>query len=89
MDVSCWGHVVDPELEATEIHFHKCILNLPPSATNMAVCGELGQLYTPSSPVERKDIELATGIDSAQRRLQRGFSPIHLDAPNHLCFPCI
>ena len=44
MDVSCWGHVVDPELEATEIHFLKYILNLPLSATNMALHGELGQL---------------------------------------------
>ena len=26
------------------MHFLKYILNLPPSATNMAVCGELGQL---------------------------------------------
>ena len=39
-----WGHVVDPEMEATEMHFLKYILNLPPSATNMAVRGELGQL---------------------------------------------
>ena len=39
-----WGHVVDPELEASEMHFLKYILNLPPSATNMAVRGELGQL---------------------------------------------
>ena len=39
-----WGHVVDPELEATEMHFVKYLLNLPPSATNMAVHGELRQL---------------------------------------------
>ena len=36
---------MNPELEAIEIHFLKYILNLPQSATNMAVCRELlGQL---------------------------------------------
>ena len=39
-----WGLVVDPELEATEMHFLKYVLSLPPSATNMAIRGELGQL---------------------------------------------
>jgi len=36
-----WGQALNPELEAIEIHF---LLNLPQSATNMAVRGELGQL---------------------------------------------
>ena len=44
MDGELWGHIVDPELEATEMYFLKYTLNLPPSATNMAVYGELGQL---------------------------------------------
>jgi len=39
-----WGQVLNPELEAIEIHLLKHILNLPQSATNMAVRGELGQL---------------------------------------------
>ena len=39
-----WGQAVNPELETIEIHFLKYMLNLPQSATNMAVCGELGQL---------------------------------------------
>ena len=49
-----WGQALNPELEEIEIHFLKYILNLPQSATNMAVCGELGQL----SPVEGKDVAL-------------------------------
>ena len=58
-DCELWGRVVDPELEATEMHFLKYILNLPPSATNMAVCARAWTaIYRPSSPVERKDIEL-------------------------------
>ena len=39
-----WGQAVNPELDAIEIHFLEYILNLPQSATNMAVSGELGQL---------------------------------------------
>ena len=38
------GTSTNPELEAIETHFIEYILNLPQSATNMAVCGELGQL---------------------------------------------
>ena len=62
-----WGHVVDPEMEATEMHFLKYILNLPPSATNMAVCGELGQL--PLHLLWRERIYV-TGLDSVQRRFR-------------------
>ena len=30
MNGELWGHIVDPELEATEMHFLKYTLNLPP-----------------------------------------------------------
>ena len=45
-DCELWGHVVDPELEATEMHFLKYILNLR------------ARTASPSPPVERKYIEL-------------------------------
>ncbi len=39
-----WGFAEDREMETTELRFLKYILHLPPSASNMAVRGELGQL---------------------------------------------
>ena len=58
----------------------KYILNLPPSATNMAVCGELGQL--PLHLPWRERILSYWNRLCSEERFERGLSSIHLDASN-------
>ena len=46
------------ELERIDLWFLMSILHLPNSAVGMAVCGELGQLYTSSPMVERENTRI-------------------------------